>query len=331
MARSFSTFANGGNRTDGELLGNVPRAVLRVKGGNRVYENVPVAKPALNANDNAILTSMLQRVVEAGTGQRADLDDRPAAGKTGTTENHGDAWFVGYTPQLAVAVWVGYPNKLKPMLTEFDGDPVAGGTYPALIWKSFVERALDEMEEPPESFPVPQHEPAIPVRVVYRGDKWLVDNGNCRDAREVLYVVGQEPTEPAPCKPNEVDVPRVVGTKLEDAEDRLASMPLTAEVILRPALPGERLGRVVEQYPKGGTLPSWDSVRIVVPKATEGVVPDVTGFRVRKARERLAARRLIAVIGAATPGEAGVVVSQSPAGGVAGERGMKISLVVGRG
>ena len=52
------------------------------------------------------------------------------AGKTGTTENYGDAWFVGYTPQLAVAVWVGYPTTLKPMLTEFHGEPVAGGTLP---------------------------------------------------------------------------------------------------------------------------------------------------------------------------------------------------------
>src|SRR3712207_8163797 len=52
--------------------------------------------------------------------------------------SYGDAWFVGYTPQLAVSVWVGYPNELRPMLTEYDGDPVAGGTYPALIWKTFM-------------------------------------------------------------------------------------------------------------------------------------------------------------------------------------------------
>ena len=52
------------------------------------------------------------------------------AGKTGTTENYGDAWFVGYTPQLVAAVWVGYPDKLVPMLSQFHGHPVAGGTYP---------------------------------------------------------------------------------------------------------------------------------------------------------------------------------------------------------
>ena len=52
------------------------------------------------------------------------------AGKTGTTENYGDAWFVGWTKEYTVAVWVGYPDELKPMETEFQGEPVAGGTYP---------------------------------------------------------------------------------------------------------------------------------------------------------------------------------------------------------
>ena len=77
-----------------------------------------------------LLTSILGRVVTDGNGQACALVDRPAAGKTGTTDNYGDAWFVGYTPQLAVAVWVGYPDELKPMLTEFGGKPVAGGTLP---------------------------------------------------------------------------------------------------------------------------------------------------------------------------------------------------------
>ena len=101
---------------------------------------------------------MLQEVVLQGTGVRAQLaDGRPVAGKTGTTENYGDAWFVGYTPQLAVAVWVGYPTKLKPMLTEFHGRPVAGGTFPALIWKTFAQSALKAMgrQGSPQTFAYP--------------------------------------------------------------------------------------------------------------------------------------------------------------------------------
>src|SRR5207245_1422389 len=61
-----------------------------------------------------------------------------AAGKTGTTENYGDAWFVGFTKRYTVAVWVGYPNQLRSMKTDFAGQPVAGGTYPAQIWHDFM-------------------------------------------------------------------------------------------------------------------------------------------------------------------------------------------------
>ena len=107
-----------------------------------------------------LLTSILQRVVTQGTGKRAALADRPVAGKTGTTDNYGDAWFVGYTPQLAVAVWVGYPDKLKPMLTEFGGKPVAGGTLPAQIWKAFMTAADKQLKIEPEQFPGTPYLPA---------------------------------------------------------------------------------------------------------------------------------------------------------------------------
>jgi penicillin-binding protein 1A len=80
--------------------------------------------------------------VSQGTGKRAALGPGQfAAGKTGTTENSGDAWFVGFNDRWTVAVWVGYADKLKPMLTEFAGQPVEGGTYPALIWHDFMVAA----------------------------------------------------------------------------------------------------------------------------------------------------------------------------------------------
>jgi penicillin-binding protein 1A len=94
--------------------------------------------------------TLLQGVVKNGTGKRAMLDPRiPVAGKTGTTENYGDAWFVGWTPEYTVAVWVGYPKKFQPMKTEFQGQPVAGGTFPAAIWKTFMESVF-KIEPPPE-------------------------------------------------------------------------------------------------------------------------------------------------------------------------------------
>jgi membrane peptidoglycan carboxypeptidase len=331
MARAFSTFANNGARVDGRLLGNVPRAVLRVEDGKRIDGNEPVARQVLDPNDAARVNALLQEVIEEGTGERAALDDRPAAGKTGTTENHGDAWFVGYTPQLAAAVWVGYPKKLRPMLTEFEGEPVAGGTFPALIWRTFMRSALAKLREPPQSFEPYVSEYTVPVQVAYRSGKWLLDNGNCRESREVVYVAGFEPDEEAPCKLNEVAVPRVVGASVDAAEERLASMPLTAEVIAKPAKAGQRVGIVVAQYPAGGTLSSFDTVRIVVPKATNGVVPDVVGLPVRQAQERLARRNLLALVEGNAEGESGVVVAQFPRGGRAAPRDRAVSLVIGRG
>ena len=74
--------------------------------------------------------SLLQGVVRYGTGTRAQVAGIVIAGKTGTTEGYGDAWFVGWSPKYTVAVWVGYPNEFKSMETEYNGQPVAGGTYP---------------------------------------------------------------------------------------------------------------------------------------------------------------------------------------------------------
>ena len=65
-----------------------------------------------------------------------------AAGKTGTTSNYGDAWFIGWDKKYTVAVWVGYPNGLVPMTNEYDGGPVLGGTFPALISHNFVISAM---------------------------------------------------------------------------------------------------------------------------------------------------------------------------------------------
>jgi penicillin-binding protein 1A len=330
MARAFSTFAHDGVRVDGSILGDVPRAVTKVVDGNRVDKNVPVDRQVMDSNDAATLNSILQNVVVQGTGKRAALTDRPVAGKTGTTENYGDAWFVGYTPQLAVAVWVGYPNKLVPMLTEFEGTAVAGGTFPALIWKSFAEKALAYEQEPAESFPSPSYESTVAREVVYRDKQWLLDNGNCHDVHLVTYVAGAEPTKQASCEPNEVDVPPVVGAKLSDAKIRLQGMPLTVEVITRPAKGGERLGRVVAQYPARGTLSSFDTVRIVVPVAENGRVPDVTGLPLLKAKAKLARHHLAGLVQSYAEGKPGRVLQQFPSAGLASVENMTIKLVVGQ-
>ena len=97
-----------------------------------------ILPPEIAATVQQILTGP----VRFGTATAAALSGVVVAGKTGTTSNYGDAWFVGWTPQMTTAVWVGYPNGLVSMANDFRGGPVEGGTYPAIIWHAFMAQAL---------------------------------------------------------------------------------------------------------------------------------------------------------------------------------------------
>ena len=149
MAHAYETLAHGGERVSGSMaLANEPVGIQEVDAGghtlpsgahhevNRVH-----VKRVLPASIAQTETSMLETVIQYGTGKAAALGQF-AAGKTGTTSNYGDAWFVGWDSKYTVAVWVGYPNKLIPMEHDFDGGPVLGGTFPALIWHDFMSSAL---------------------------------------------------------------------------------------------------------------------------------------------------------------------------------------------
>jgi penicillin-binding protein 1A len=328
MARAFSTFANGGRRIDGSLFGNRPRAIVSVTKHGERKQNQVVPRRALDPEKAKLINQILQRVVTSGTGRKAALSDRPAAGKTGTTENYGDAWFVGYTPQLAVAVWVGYANELIPMLTEYEDDPVAGGTFPALIWKTFMEETLDYLHVRPGYFDSPSLPYSVPVNVVQRGGQLMVDNGLCRGARSVWIFSEQGPKRTAGCKPNEVEVPRVVGSTLEEAKERLTAQPLRYDVLFKPAARGQRLDLVVGQIPAKGTLSAHDKVILVAAKPRHGVVPTVVGLPVERAVRRLERLKLQpAVVGGST----GRVIRQRPRGRIAAAPGLRIQLVVSAG
>jgi penicillin-binding protein 1A len=329
MARAFSTFANGGRRIDGSIFGNRPRAIVSVtKEGERAKQNKIVQRPALPEEKAKLINQILQKVVTSGTGRKAALSDRPAAGKTGTTENYGDAWFVGYTPQLAVAVWVGYANNLTPMLTEYDDEPVAGGTFPALIWKSFMEPALKYLKHEPGYFDSPSLPYSVPISVVQRNGQLMADNGICRGTKNVWVFSGDGPKRTADCKPNEVQVPRVVGSTLDEAKGRLAAQPLRYDLVFKPAVKGQRLDVVLGQIPKRGTLSAHDEVILILAKPRFGVVPSVVGLPVDSAVRRLERLKLQpAVVG----GSDGRVIRQEPRGRIAAAPGMPIRLVVSSG
>jgi penicillin-binding protein 1A len=150
MAHAYETLAHRGQRVEGTL--GAPhggpvgiREVDEPVGGNKYKTKdknrtrlVRVVSPQLADTE----VSILQTVISQGTGTKARIPGIFQAGKTGTTENYGDAWFVAFTDKYTVAVWVGYPDSIKSMKTDFGGAPVEGGTYPALIWRQFMVAAL---------------------------------------------------------------------------------------------------------------------------------------------------------------------------------------------
>ncbi|MDP9404492.1 MAG: transglycosylase domain-containing protein [Actinomycetota bacterium] len=141
MASSFGVFAARGERAE-------PTPVLEVAetvgGKRRVLEDNtrPQRARVLDEIVADATTEILKQVVTSGTGRAAAIG-RPAAGKTGTSQNFSNAWFVGYTPTLSTSVWIGYSTDQKTPLRGIRGvDKVFGGTIPAQTWKRFMSQAL---------------------------------------------------------------------------------------------------------------------------------------------------------------------------------------------
>jgi penicillin-binding protein 1A len=135
QAAGFATFAAKG-------VSAQPYAIVRIKDrrGQVVYERRPKTTQAFRDKEAGVVTAALENVVQSGTGTAAAIG-RPLAGKTGTSENYGNAWFVGYTPQLSTAVWVGRPEGDIPM-RNVHGISVTGGSYPARIFSQYMKAAL---------------------------------------------------------------------------------------------------------------------------------------------------------------------------------------------
>jgi membrane peptidoglycan carboxypeptidase len=130
MASAYATFASNGWHSPTTFIARITDT-----SGNVILDNTPKPKLILDPWAAASLTSTLQSVINEGTGTHAQIG-RPAAGKTGTTNSQRDIWFVGYTPQLSAAVWVGNDNY----------DPLSqgatGGVFVAPVWGDFMRRAL---------------------------------------------------------------------------------------------------------------------------------------------------------------------------------------------
>lgn len=140
LASAYAPFANGGYIV-------APHGIIELRevNGATLYKRVGSGGGrALNSRELREMNRMMKKVLEDGTGRRAHLDGRPAAGKTGTSQDYRDAWFVGYTAQMLAVVWVGRDNG-KPM------KGITGSTLPAEIWHAFMLRAHEGI--PPRPLP----------------------------------------------------------------------------------------------------------------------------------------------------------------------------------
>lgn len=132
LVTAYGVIANQGLRND-------PTAIVKIEDreGSVLFKHQPQPKRVLDPMVASTMVDMLKGAVRYGTGQNANLP-RPVAGKTGTTSDYKDAWFIGFTPQLVTATWVGNDNN-KPM------NKVTGGGIPALMWRAFMKEALKDV------------------------------------------------------------------------------------------------------------------------------------------------------------------------------------------
>lgn len=362
MASAYSTFAREGEACPSyviqKIVGPSPNDEPK---GELLYDREHAGRSMRCAEvftpDIAnLITAMLQGVIEHGTGTAASLGAREVAGKTGTSQDSADLWFVGYVPQYATAVWVGNPVGRVPYEGEF------GGTAAAPIWQAFMTAILRGV--PSENFAAPGQikgkQAEVPDVV---GDteeeatrkiqlaKFAVNVNEVDDKGTEGTVVGQSPsggskaeigssvtidvsTGKAP-EPKVAVVPNVIGEDEGGASSILQRAGF--DVNVNHVDSAKPRGMVIGQSPRGGEKAGpGDTVTIdvstgrVPPKPV--AVPNVVGEDVSSAEATLKAAGFKVSISFKQiphPGQDGKVLSQSPSGGTADEHST-VSIVVGK-
>jgi len=185
MVRAYGVLANQGRRV-------TPFFITRIvdRTGHIFEENQVKVEQVIDPRIAFISTYIMQDVVESGTGRRVRGIGRPVAGKTGTTNDVRDAWFIGFTPSLVAGVWVGFDQE-RPL-----GHQEVGGRAAAPIWLYFMEKAL--AGTPVETFPVP--EGIVFARVGARGDP----EGGARGYIYECFLEGTVPENLTPISPRDV-------------------------------------------------------------------------------------------------------------------------------
>jgi penicillin-binding protein 1A len=308
MASGYATFANDGIHVPAVYVTRIERA-----DGTLLYAHEHRQQKAIEPETARIMSDVMGQVISRGTGQDADIG-RPAAGKTGSSENNVDAWFCGYTRQLATAVWVGFaeprrdssggftPVSMTPPNTPIE---VMGGTYPARIWAAFTRAASEQL-------------PPLP----------LFDPASIPNATTTTTAPGPSPLLAERVQPPERRrVPAVTGVDEADAVGELDDEGFVTEVI---RVPGRgRTGSVLAQSPPPGTqVPTGTVVVLEIvsgPAATGRAVPEVVGLSTIDARRRLLDAGFEVTVAAGTPADPttapGTVIATAPPAGATSRDG----------
>lgn len=286
MASAYDTLAGDGMHTDPVFVSRVTS-----RDGTVLYEAPTKRTRVLSETTARTINGVLQEVVNRGTGINARIG-RPVAGKTGTSDEWADAWFVGYTPDLVTAVWVGFPDAERTMRPPATRITVTGGSWPAQIWQAFVGAALAETPITGFAAPAPattatsvpsagdpNRPPLLSVvgMSVAEATRALRDAGydaRLRYRKSRSYppgvVFGQDPASGRPTKPGtavtmtvadgpprSLPVPNVLGEYADQAATALRGAGFQVEVLVRPEPPPgspERAGKVWRQTPITGEL-----------------------------------------------------------------------------
>ena len=351
MASAYSTFATNGMHHPPVAITKITDAtgkVLYDKNKDETLEETQAIEPAVAY----ITTSALQQVISRGTGTGANIG-RPAAGKTGTAQEYRDAWFGGYTPDLASAVWVGYPDgeiEMKPDCsgstspcrpTRIDQRGVTGGSYPADIWNSFMSNALagtdaSAFEKPAFGFV----EKVIDIRTGCLASKLTP----AEYRQTAVFPTGTAPKETCRAPREGRPVPGVFGFPVDEARAILEDEGFVVETIeeYSGTYPP---GTVIGQDPRGGQKAPAGSTVVLVVSTTDrseqgrdddpdtSTVPDVLGYTRGAAEAELKnAGFSIDVIYERESGpgrkKKDRVWKQNPAGGTEAKQGSRVTIWV---
>ena len=206
LTSAYGVFANQGIRLDPYSIATVQDA-----NGHALEQTLFEPRQALSKETAYLITNMLEDVIQRGTGQLAKSLGRPIAGKTGTTNDYTDAWFIGYTPNLAVGVWVGFDDIRTLGETE-------SGAHAALpIWIEFMTEALKKVQvmpfEIPDDIQFVQVDPSTGLLAADQGDRAVVE----------LFSKGTEPTQSAPVRIDPTDFYKL--DQVQDGQVPVAGVP----------------------------------------------------------------------------------------------------------